>query len=160
MYSFPKARHITDKALLAPGPGQYDVPGSLGKQPLSTKERAREPGFPLADRPTLIAPGCTTIFLSLIFEGTTDIGPGEYKPPPAACEEQVDSRKPTCPTIRFGTGFQKNKKVTQKLDLSEPSPGPGSYHLPGGVATKSAGTPYRSSPAASLSGRNAFGSPW
>ena len=148
MYSFPKARLPSDKAVLAPGPGQYDVPGSLGKQPLSTKERAREPGFPLADRPTLIAPG------------TTDIGPGEYKPPPAACEPQVDSRKQTCPSIRFGTGFQKNKKNLQKLDLSEPSPGPGSYQLPGGVSTASSGTPYRSSPAASLSGRNAFGSPW
>lgn len=65
MYSFPKARHTTDKALLAPGPGQYDVPGSLGKQPLSTKERAREPGFPLADRPTLIAPGILSY--SLLF---------------------------------------------------------------------------------------------
>lgn len=93
-------------------------------------------------------------------KGTTDIGPGEYKPAPAACEFQVDSRKTSCPTTRFGTGFQKNKKITQKADLSEPSPGPGSYQLPGGIAVASTGTPYRSSPAASLSGRNAFGSPW
>jgi hypothetical protein len=66
MYSFPKSRLPSDKALLAPGPGQYDVPGSLGKQPLSTKEKAREPGFPLADRPTLIAPGLSTFDDSIL----------------------------------------------------------------------------------------------
>lgn len=147
-YSFPKARLPSDKALPSPGPGQYDTPGSLGKQSLSTKESTREPLFPVANRPSLIAPG------------TTDIGPGEYKPSPAACDPQVDSRKPTCPSLRFGTGFQKNKKLGQKLDLSEPSPGPGTYQLPGGIATASSGTPYRSAPSASLSGRNSFGSPW
>lgn len=147
-YSFPKARLPSDKAQLSPGPGQYDVPGSLGKQPLSTKEKARETAFPIAARPSLVAPG------------TTDIGPGEYKPSPAACEFQVDSRKTSCPTTKFGTGFQKNRKLNAKVDLSEPSPGPGSYQLPGGIAVASSGTPYRSAPAASLSGRNAFGSPW
>lgn len=147
-YSFPKSRQPADKALLAPGPGQYELPASMGRQPLSTKHRAQEAPFPHASRPSLIAPG------------STEIGPGEYGVSAAACEPQVDSRKPTCSSIKFGTGYQKNRKNNQKLDLSEPSPGPGSYQLPGGVATKSAGTPYRSSPAASLSGRNAFGSPW
>jgi hypothetical protein len=37
---------------------------------------------------------------------------------------------------------------------------PGSYQLPGGIATKAKGSPYRDSPAATLSGRNKFGSPW
>lgn len=98
-----------------------------------------------------------------LLEGTTEIGPGEYGAPPAACENQVDSRKPTCSSIRFGTGYQKKKGgggLPEKLDLAEPAPGPGSYTLPGGVATKGIGTPYRNSPAASMSGRNAFGSPW
>ena len=39
-----------------------------------------------------------------------------------------------------------------KEDLSEPSPGPGAYLLPGGVATAAKGSPYRNSPAAMLSG--------
>ena len=55
-YSFPKTR-VSVKVQLSPGPGQYDVPGSLGKQPLSTKERARDAPFPQAARPSLIAPG-------------------------------------------------------------------------------------------------------
>ena len=37
---------------------------------------------------------------------------------------------------------------------------PGAYVLPGGVATLTKGSPYRNSPAPSLSGRNKFGSPW
>lgn len=147
-YSFPKARQPQSKAQLAPGPGAYAVTGSMGKQVLSNKHRSMEPAFPQAARPTLVAPG------------TTDIGPGEYGVPPAACETQVDSRKTSCAMVKFGGGYQKNKNKVQKVDLSEPSPGPGSYVLPGGVATKAAGTPYRSSPAATISGRNAFGSPW
>lgn len=66
--------------------------------------------------------------------GTTDIGPGEYGPPRAACDPQVDSRKPTCPTIKFGEGYRKGENK-EKFDFSEPSPGPGAYLLPGGVAT-------------------------
>jgi hypothetical protein len=147
-YSFPKTKQLPDKSALAPGPGTYKTPGSMGKQPLSTKKRAVEPGFPLAPRP------------SLVQVGTTEIGPGEYGVPPAACDVQIDSRKPTCASIRFGGGYTRNKNKIEKVDLSEPSPGPGSYVLPGGVATRSTGAPYRSSPAASLSGRNTFGSPW
>jgi hypothetical protein len=120
--------------------------------------------------------------------GTTEIGPGEYGVPSAACETQVDSRtyivlrlllvlsyfittayniivcyitgKPTKSAIRFGTGYTKNKGGVQKIDMKEPAPGPGSYNLPGGVATSRRGDPYRSAPAASMSGRNKFGSPW
>lgn len=147
-YSFPKERAPMEKSQLAPGPGQYELPPSMGKQPLSTKERSRESPFPLSARPSLIAPG------------TTEIGPGEYGVPSAACEAQVDSRKPTKSAIRFGTGYSKNKGTMQKIDMKEPAPGPGSYELPGGVATAKRGDPYRSAPAATMSGRNKFGSPW
>lgn len=156
-YSFPKALLPPDtKSSLAPGPGSYALVGAMGKQVLSNKPRALEIPFPASKRPSLVP------------VGGTDIGPGEYLPPKAACEEQVDSRKPSCPNTRFGTGFVKGKNgsgggaggKSMKLDLSEPSPGPGSYHLPGGIATKGSGQPYRSSPQASISGRNAFGSPW
>lgn len=37
---------------------------------------------------------------------------------------------------------------------------PGSYTLPGGVATRARGSPFRDSPAATLSGRVKFGSPF
>lgn len=147
-YSFPKSKHPHDKTALSPGPGAYGTASSLGNQPLSTKTKSREVAFPKAERP------------SLVQHGTTEIGPGEYGAPPAACEEQIDSRKPTCATLKFGGGYVKNKNKLSKADLSEPSPGPGSYQLPGGVATKSRGSPYRSSPAATLSGRNKFGSPF
>ena len=56
-YSFPKERAPMEKSQLAPGPGQYELPPSMGSQPLSTKERSRESPFPLAARPSLIAPG-------------------------------------------------------------------------------------------------------
>ena len=67
-----------------------------------------------------------------------ETGPGEYKPGPAACEPQVMSNRPTCATIKFGTGYKKSRGIKKK-DLSEPAPGPGSYTLPGGVATKAKG---------------------
>ena len=56
-YSFPKGRMPADKALLAPGPGQYSMPASVGKQPLSTKRKSLEVSFPQAARPSLIQPG-------------------------------------------------------------------------------------------------------
>ena len=37
---------------------------------------------------------------------------------------------------------------------------PGSYTLPGGIATQAKGSPFRNSPAATLSGRGKFGSPF
>lgn len=147
-YSFPKQRAPMEKSQLAPGPGQYETPGSLGKHPLSTKKGSRDSPFSLSARPSLIS------------AGTSDIGPGEYGVPSAACEQQIDSRKATKSAIRFGTGYTKNRNGIEKVDMSEPSPGPGSYVLPGGVATARRGDPYRSSPAPSLSGRNKFGSPW
>lgn len=145
--AFPKARQPRDKASMAPGPGSYEPMQSMGEQPLSTKPDAPVPLFPKAARPSMVPPGTTTI------------GPGQYGAFNAACEEQVDSRKPTCSSIKFGTGYKKGASG-DKLDLSEPSPGPGTYILPGGVASVARGTPFRNSPAASISGRNKFGSPW
>jgi Sperm-tail PG-rich repeat len=144
---FPKAAPPRDKAALAPGPGSYKPLYSMGKQVLSTKHAATVPAFPVAPRPGMEITGGSTV------------GPGEYLPGPAACEPQVDSRRRTAGCIKFGTGYKKGSNQ-EKPDLSEPSPGPGSYMLPGGVATKAKGTPFRNSPAATISGRNKFGSPW
>ena len=133
---------------LGPGPGSYEPLQSMGKQALSTKPGAMITGFPKAPRPSMVPPGSTTV------------GPGEYGPPSGACEPQVDSRRPTCGSIKIGIGYRKESSKSSKLDLREPSPGPGSYTLPGGVATKAKGSPYRDSPQATISGRNKFGSPW
>lgn len=109
--AFPKAEPIRDKSMLGPGPGSYQPLQSMGKQVLSTKTGGMIVGFPKADRPTLIPPGAT------------DIGPGEYRPPPAACENQVDSRKPTCGKIKFGEGYKSGGNDRDKHNLREPAPG-------------------------------------
>lgn len=145
--AFPKSETIRDSSGLGPGPGSYQPLQSMGKQVLSTKQGGNMVVFPKGERPTLIPPG------------QTDIGPAEYKPAPAACEPQLDSRKRTCATIKFGIGYRSGS-LKEKPDFSEPSPGPGAYQLPGGIATKAKGSPYRDSPTAILSGRNKFGSPW
>mmetsp|Transcript_1634 Transcript_1634/g.1779 ORF Transcript_1634/g.1779 Transcript_1634/m.1779 type:complete len:269 (+) Transcript_1634:152-958(+) len=145
---FPKGLIPREKQHLSPGPGSYKPAESMGKQSLSTKKAAVTSGFPLAPRP------------GMAIQGGSTVGPGEYKGANiAACEPQVDSRKLTSGSIKFGTGYRKGVS-THKSDLSEPSPGPGTYALPGGVATTARGTPFRNSPAAQLSGRNKFGSPW
>ena len=60
----------------------------------------------------------------------------------------------------FFTSYRPNCTVNVALLTADPSPGPGSYMLPGGVSTRAKGTPFRNSPAAMLSGRNKFGSPF
>lgn len=145
--AFPKAIQPRDKSFLGPGPGSYKTLQSMGRQVLSTKNDSPILGFPKAERPTLIPPG------------TSDIGPGEYKPPPAACEVQLDSRKPTLGRVRFGEGY-KTGGHKPPPNLSDPTPGPGSYRIPGGIATKARGSPFRDSPTAIMSGREKFGSPW
>ena len=145
-YSFPKSPPPTMKAQVAPGPGAYDPAPSIGKQLLSTKPTPQQTVFSHAAR------------ASMVLQGTTEVGPGEYNGPPAACEKQIDSRKKTCSNIKFGTGYQKGNKKSIVVDLSEPAPGPGAYKLPGSLGTSS--NAYRSSPKISLSGRNQFGSPW
>lgn len=150
-YSFPKGNHPHDKSNLSPAPGSYEVIGAFGKQPLSTKHKSNESPFPKAPRPGLVQ------------VGGADVGPGAYGAPRAACEPQVESRKVTCGSIKIGTGYKKGSAAAAKgmqLSLSEPSPGPGSYVLPGGVATQQKGTPFRNSPKISMSGREAFGSPF
>lgn len=91
--------------------------------------------------------------------GTSAVGPGEYGCGIAACEPQVESTKPSCGLVKIGRGYRKGNK-DKVYDFSEPRPGPGSYTLPGGLATRAKGSPYRDSPAAFLSGRTKFGSPW
>jgi len=145
--SFPKGSFIRDKSQLGPGPGSYQPLQSMGKQVLSTKDSSTGLVFDAAERPSLVPPG------------STDVGPGEYSPPRAACEDQIDSRRRTCATIKFGTGYRAGQHKDAP-NFSEPSPGPGSYRLPGGIATKAKGSPFRDSPTAVLSGRNKFGSPW
>jgi len=54
--------------------------------------------------------------------GASDVGPGEYNPPPAACEPQIASNRPTCATIKFGEGY-KPGQTGNRFDFSEPSPG-------------------------------------
>jgi hypothetical protein len=109
--AFPKAVPFKDKNQLGPGPGSYQPLQSMGKQVISTKTGAMIVAFPKADRPSLVPPG------------STDIGPAEYKPSPAACDIQVDSRKPTCSTIKFGEGYKVGSKDDKQLDLKEPAPG-------------------------------------
>mmetsp|Transcript_14266 Transcript_14266/g.31476 ORF Transcript_14266/g.31476 Transcript_14266/m.31476 type:complete len:266 (+) Transcript_14266:143-940(+) len=145
--AFPKGGVPKDKAAMGPGPGSYQPIQAMGKQVLSTKSGSVTLVFPKASRPSMGIPGAS------------DVGPGEYNPPPAACEQQIDSRKRTCATLRFGEGYRSGA-TGSRFDFSEPSPGPGSYVLPGGVATLTKGSPYRNSPACSMSGREKFGSPW
>ena len=108
--AFPKSEIIRDSSAMGPGPGSYQPLQSMGKQVLSTKQGGNMVVFPKGDRPTLIPPG------------QTDIGPAEYEPAPAACEPQIDSRKRTCATIKFGIGY-KSGSHKEKPDFSEPSPG-------------------------------------
>ena len=145
--AFPKGIIPRDKGALGPGPGSYAVMQSMGHQALSTKEDGMAVGFAKAERKSMVPPGLS------------EVGPGEYGPFPAACEPQVESKKSNPGFIKFGTGYRRGGGLTKK-DLSEPSPGPGSYYLPGGVGTKAKGSPFRDSPQATISGRNKFGSPW
>lgn len=128
--AFPKGGFVRDKSQLTPGPGSYKPMESMGKQVLSTCETALILKFSQAARPSMVPPGnyilthikCWYSGNNAHALGTSDIGPGDYKPPPAACDPQVDSRKPTCATIKFGEGYKRGGAV-KKFDLSEPSPG-------------------------------------
>lgn len=144
-YSFPKSPAPALKPAMAPGPGAYPAPGAIGRQIVSTKITAEKTCFTLAARSSL----ASTEF---------DVGPGGYGAPSAACEEQYDSRKKTCPSLKFGTGYKKGNQKSLKVDLTEPVPGPGAYVIPGGLGKES--VIFRNPPKASLSGRNSFMSPW
>jgi hypothetical protein len=133
---FPKGDLPKSKAALGPGPGSYECMQSMGKQPLSTKPGMPIPAFPKEPRP------------SMAFKGASAVGPGDYKPGAAACEPQTLSSRRSCAMVKFGTGYRRGTGL-EKQDLTEPSPGPGSYSLPT-IKTVSA----------TMSGRNKFGSPW
>lgn len=108
--AFPKGGFIRDKSQMGPGPGSYAPLQSMGKQVLSTKVGAVALVFPKAARPSLVQPGLS------------EVGPGEYKPPAAACEDQIDSRRTTCAKVKFGEGYRSGS-TKEKFDFSEPSPG-------------------------------------
>ena len=111
---------------------------SKSLQANSTKEQAPAPSLSKAPRPSLVP------------IGSTEIGPGEYGSGPAACDVQLDSKKLSCSMVKFGTGYKSG--IMEKPILPEPSPGPGSYAIPGSIATQLKGTPYRNAPAATMSG--------
>jgi len=91
-FSFPKAVPPRDTKKMAPGPGEYKSIPAVGKQVLSTNKNHAPVGFGAGERPPLI----------LISTG--DVGPGEYTQGPAACNNQVDSRKKSSGRVTFGTG--------------------------------------------------------
>ena len=95
---------------MGPGPGTYAPLQSMGKQVLSTKVGSVEVVFSKAERPSLVQPGLS------------EVGPGEYRPPAAACETQIDSRRVTCGKVKFGEGYRPGNHKS-KFDFSEPSPG-------------------------------------
>ena len=71
----------------------------------------------------------------------------------------MESTKTTCGSIKFGSGYVKSAK-REKQDLGEPSPGPGSYVIHGGINQSTSGFNYKNSPKATMSGRTKFGSPF
>merc|ERR1711916_241868 len=145
---FSKAVENTNrKTAQGPGPGQYKTPEGMGKQLLSTNKTEKIVGFSKAERGGMVPPG------------TSDIGPGHYARPPAACAIQVESTKSTCGSVKFGTGYKKDGGG-KKLNLKEPSPGPGAYRVMGGLGQTTAGFAYKQAPAATMSGRTKFGSPF
>ncbi|KAJ8599678.1 hypothetical protein CTAYLR_004726 [Chrysophaeum taylorii] len=147
-YSFPKGHKRTrDKAHLAPGPGAYSAPSSVGKQILSTKQNRGGIGFGTGERPPLL-------------RVHNDLGPGEYGVGVAACSKQVDSRKKTSGFVKFSQGVRTNEQSLIAKDEEESRPGPGTYRLPSGICGGGASYPFRASPKASLSGREKFGSPF
>lgn len=150
-YSFPKSRPMVDRSSMGPGPGAFDLPSGLGKQLLSTMRTLNAPSFGTSSRSP---------------EGENDgsfarPGPGEYENACIpACGKQLDSRKKTLGSIRFGGTYSKVRDAGKEV-MGEPAPGPGSYTLPGGLGCRGgAGNPFKTAPAAKMSGRTSFGSPF
>ncbi|CAM9272070.1 unnamed protein product [Discosporangium mesarthrocarpum] len=145
-YTFPKdsGPATKEKAHRSPGPGRYKIPTAVGKQVLSTKRSHNGVGFGTGNRP------------DLLMQSTVDVGPGEYSVPGATGERQIDSRKITRGGIKFSRAQRSGNSISQE----DEAPGPGNYSLPPGICGRSSASPYRSAPAATLSGREKFGSPF
>lgn len=142
-FSFPKSSFPRDKNMLAPGPGAYKAPLAVGNQVLSTKRNALAAEFGTGERPPLL----------LV---STEVGPGQYKNPPDACDKQSDSRKRSTAMVRFGKG---NRSPIAKLGEAN-APGPGDYELQPALCGGGSSYTMRSAPKCSMSGRNKFGSPF
>lgn len=142
-YSFPKQVPPRDKKKMAPGPGEYQMPASVGKQVLSTTRNNMAPSFGSGNRPPLLMM-------------SSEVGPGQYKTGPSSYEGQLDSRKRTGARVKFGTGGR--HKADDSLHAE--SPGPGDYQLAPALGGGGPTYIYRSAPKCSMSGRNKFGSPF
>ena len=144
-FSFPKGdSRRPAKTQLEPGPGAYALPSSVGKQVLSTSKTIARIGFGNGGRPPLL-------------RVSNDVGPGEYGRGIAACSKQVDSRKHTSGYTKFATAARSSQESESNDDRE---PGPGAYKLPSGLCGHGAAYPFRAAPKCSMSGREAFGSPF
>eukprot|EP00903_Cladosiphon_okamuranus_P008057 g7771.t1 len=145
-YTFPKdtGAEVRENVVRAPGPGHYNIHPGVGKQVLSTKRSHAGVGFGTGNRPDLMV------------QSTADVGPGEYSIPGSTGERQVDSRK----CNKSGAKFSKAPRMGKSGSLEDLAPGPGNYRLPPGICGRGAASPYPSAPAATLSGREKFGSPF
>jgi len=147
-HSFPRdQRRPIGNNRKIPGPGAYDGESSLGKQVISTKRTMRRADFGSGDRPPLL------------LETSAEVGPGEYDAITPACEKQVDSRKTTIGTTKFGKASRDSPVIGAKVN-SDITPGPGKYKLPKGICGAGASHPYPAAPAPSMAGRTKFGSPF
>lgn len=144
---FPKSQPFKGKESMGPGPGSYKCPESMGRQIESNKHQDPIVGFSKAARK------------SMVQQGGSEVGPGHYQRPPAACAVQIESTKDNSGCIKFGTGYAKNSNK-KSMNLSEPSPGPGSYRVHGGMGESTSGFAFRNTPKATISGRTKFGSPF
>ena len=95
--------------MLAPGPGAYEMGNSVGKQILSTKRSEVGLQFGTSNRPPLL----------LV---STEVGPGQYGAGDDSCSKQADSRKRSCPLMKFGT-CGRNQGGPMSLNGSENPPG-------------------------------------
>mmetsp|Transcript_33253 Transcript_33253/g.43835 ORF Transcript_33253/g.43835 Transcript_33253/m.43835 type:complete len:285 (+) Transcript_33253:132-986(+) len=147
-HSFPRdQRRPIGNTRKVPGPGAYNSHSSLGQQIISTKRTMRRADFGSGNRPPLL------------INTSAEVGPGEYDATMPACEAQVDSRKTTTGTTKFGKASRDAPVIGARMN-TDVTPGPGKYKLPKGICGAGSSHPYKSAPAPSMSGRTKFGSPF
>jgi len=147
-FSFPKQVPPRDKKKMAPGPGEYEMPSSVGPQVLSTKRNNLKPSFGSGSRPPLLMV-------------SSEVGPGQYKAGPESTGSQLDSRKRTGPRVKFGTGGRHKAPIGSRDPAADAdAPGPGEYQLAPALGGSGPTYIYKAAPRCSLSGRNKFGSPF